>query len=179
MENGFSQNCIINSLILLMQNKKYEEITMSDISLKSGVSRRTIYRYFNNKSQILKGYIDALIEEYNSFVKDKIANGKNIVENSFEFAEKYYDFFKVAYKNNLLINIVDILENIVSQVVKYSKTNYFSSLKKDYLDNYISFVASGCWGMLCNWIKSDKKLSPHQMYLHYKQIVKDLHTRLS
>lgn len=179
MENGFSHNCIINSLIILMQNQKYEDITMSDISKKSGVSRRTIYRYFANKSEILQAYVKALVNEYNLFVRDKILNTKNIVESSFEFAEKYYDFLKVAYKNNLLINVIEILESIVAQIVKYSKTNYFTSLSPEYLDNYISFVANGCWGMLCNWIKNDKKLTPHEMYLHYKQIVKDLHLRLS
>ncbi len=179
MENGFSQNCIVNSLVLLLQNKNYEEITMTDISLKSGVSRRTIYRYFNNKAEILQSYINALIEEYSLFIKDKIVRGKNIVENSFEFAEKYFDFFKAAYKNNFLINIVKILENVVREVIKHSKTNYFSSLSPEYLDNYTSFVASGCWGMLCNWIKTNQNLTPHQMYEHYKQIVKDLHIRLS
>ena len=47
------ENYITQSLCILMQNTPFEKITMESISKKAGVSRRTIYRYFDNKMQII------------------------------------------------------------------------------------------------------------------------------
>lgn len=178
MNNNFSQNCIVDSLIILMDKNNFENITMDDISQKSGVSRRTIYRYFKNKHEILNKYIEGLLDEYLKYINNSM-DEKNIVESSFEFAQLHYAFFKVAYKNNLLINVVELLENAVSKILAKSKTNYFNSLSPEKLKNYTSFVAGGIWGVMRNWIQNNGRQSPKELYLNYKQIVHDLQIRLS
>lgn len=179
MENGFSKDCIISSLALLLQQKRYAEITMNNISEKSGVSRRTIYRYFDNKDAILFEYVDSLISNYMSYVKNKITKNDDAVLRSLEFVQANFEFFKHAKTDILPINIIDILKQAIAEVIKRSKPEYFSSQSKDYINNYISFVANGCWGIICIWIESNIALTPQEIYTSYKQIVKDLYTRLA
>ena len=44
--NRFTRQCIGESIIALMGNKAFEDITISDIVKKAGVSRMTFYHYF-------------------------------------------------------------------------------------------------------------------------------------
>lgn len=177
--NNFSKNCIVDSLIILMDKQKLEDITMEDISAKSGVSRRTIYRYFNNKHEILSKYIDGLVQDYTDYIKNNMNKGKNIVELSFEFAQLRYNFFCVAYKNNMLINVVELLESMIKSVLLQPKNSYFATLPSEEFANYTSFVAGGIWGILRKWINSGGIQSPKQLYESYKKIVNNLHVRLT
>lgn len=177
-KSKFTEDCIIDSLIILMNKQDFDSITMDNLATKSGISRRTIYRYFDNKMDILKKHISVLIDAYMSYVSANLRNGKSIVENSFEFISMHFDFFRLAYKNNLLINIVEILENVIRQVVQFSKKDYFTSMDPGYINYYVAYTAGGCWRLLCNWIKEDKKQSPHEMYIMYQYITRDLHKRL-
>ena len=46
-------DCIYEALVLLMQNKPYREITITDITKRAGVSRMAFYRNYGTKDEIL------------------------------------------------------------------------------------------------------------------------------
>ena len=52
--NRFTRQCIGESVIALMQTKDFQDITISDIVKKAGVSRMTFYHYFDTKTDALK-----------------------------------------------------------------------------------------------------------------------------
>lgn len=52
------------SLICLMKDKNYEDIKIKDILEISQVSRRTFYRHFANKQELLNYYFEKVIDEY-------------------------------------------------------------------------------------------------------------------
>ncbi len=52
------------SLICLMKDKNYEDIKIKDILKISQVSRRTFYRHFANKQELLNYYFEKVINEY-------------------------------------------------------------------------------------------------------------------
>lgn len=60
----FTRQCIGESVISLMQTKNFEDITISDIVRRAGVSRMTFYHYFHTKSEVLNDYIHELIGQY-------------------------------------------------------------------------------------------------------------------
>ena len=42
-KNTMTKECIFTALLILMEKKTYEEITITDIAKKAGVSRRMIF----------------------------------------------------------------------------------------------------------------------------------------
>ncbi len=48
-----TKDCIFTALILLMEQKEYKYITVTDIARKAGVSRMTYYRTYSSKEDIL------------------------------------------------------------------------------------------------------------------------------
>lgn len=55
---------IADSLINLMKNNDFENITVKEITEKAGVNRSTYYRNFKSKEDILKYKLELIMEEY-------------------------------------------------------------------------------------------------------------------
>ena len=176
MEQNEVKSYITQSLFLLMKNVTYDKITMDMISKKAGVSRRTIYRYFINKQEILNYYFDELIKEYNKQLQNNFSNGSNVLMQSFEFIFNNVNIFLMAYKNGLLINIYNAIEDVVTKIVKSSQ---FPIGDKEYEDYYISFTSGGIYRILVEWLKNDGDKSPVQMFEIYKNVISDLDKRIS
>lgn len=168
---------IKQSLFLLMENYDYDKISMNMIAEKAGVSRRTIYRNFENKQQILSYYMKEMVDDYYFAVQSKLENTANVIARSFQFISDNVKFFQLAYKNNLMANILDVLEQVVRKMIVETKSRKFKAIKKDDMDYYIAFVSGGCYRMLCQWLKEQNSKSPREMASMYRRIISDLDNR--
>lgn len=52
---------IFKSFFKLLEENQYSEITIVDISIEASVSRKTFYRLFKNKENLLNSYVDQLL----------------------------------------------------------------------------------------------------------------------
>lgn len=89
-----SQEAIKNAVIVLMSEKKYDDITIQDISDKANVSRRTVYLHYMDKYDLL----DKLIEEHIDALRDicELENEMDSKKGSvtwFDYFESNYLFF--------------------------------------------------------------------------------------
>ena len=55
--NLLTKECIVTALLRLMQEKKYESISITDITTLAGVSRMAYYRNYKSKDEILIKYL--------------------------------------------------------------------------------------------------------------------------
>ena len=172
------KECITQSLILLLKHTPYEKITMDMISSKSGFSRRTIYRYFKCKQDILNEWINMLIEMYNEYLESSLKNHDNAILASFEFLYNNSEFFKIFYNNNMLDSISFAIEGIVSKILNYRHDD-ISTWNELYTKYYTSFIAGGFYKVLYEWLNSDDKRSAYEMYEIYKSVISDLAKRIS
>jgi len=53
-----TKSWIFDALMLLMDEKPYDKITVSDIADKAGVARPTFYRNFNDKDEVILQYLN-------------------------------------------------------------------------------------------------------------------------
>jgi AcrR family transcriptional regulator len=57
-------NYIAEGLLKLMSDKPYAKISVSDICEKAGVNRSTYYRHFYTKEDIIRYYLDGIMNSY-------------------------------------------------------------------------------------------------------------------
>ena len=62
---------ILKSFFKLLEEKPYSEITIVDISIDESVSRKTFYRLFKNKENLLNTYIDQLLNDWVTYANKK------------------------------------------------------------------------------------------------------------
>ncbi|MBQ7499708.1 MAG: TetR/AcrR family transcriptional regulator [Clostridia bacterium] len=79
MSNSFIKDCIVTALIDLMKEKDFNQITITEIANKAGVSRMAYYRYYTSKSDILNQYIDEVISSVNISIKLDYSENKMYV----------------------------------------------------------------------------------------------------
>ena len=58
----FTMDCIYNALIQLMQKKRFEDISITEITKQAGVSRMAYYRNFKSKEDFLLRHLRSHIE---------------------------------------------------------------------------------------------------------------------
>ena len=59
-----SKKWFAEALKCLMQNKKYSEITIMELSKKAGLDRKTFYRNFETKEDVIRFYLDGTCQDY-------------------------------------------------------------------------------------------------------------------
>ena len=80
--NLLTKECIVTALLRLMQEKKYESISITDITTLAGVSRMAYYRNYKSKDEILIKYLldqkDRLVSDIgNRRANDRIQRHRN------------------------------------------------------------------------------------------------------
>lgn len=126
--NRFTRQCIGESVIALMKVKDYQDITISDIVKKAGVSRMTFYHYFDSKTDALNNYLHEIIESYleecsRSVGTDSFYDDIHI-RHAFLFFDQYADFFLTLARaglHSLMIHAInDYMTKLIAPVYPHS-----------------------------------------------------------
>lgn len=103
---SFTKRCIMDALLQLMHTKDYDDITITDITEKAGVSRMSYYRNYHSKDEILMDYMFRIIKEYAlSLANDfpELQNGFQTYDHilhGLRYLQKYADYALCLKKSN-------------------------------------------------------------------------------
>lgn len=162
-----SKKWITDALFKLMEEKKFEEITVTDISREADLVRQTFYKNFDSKEDVIKKYMEKLSDELVEMGTniDKY-NLKNLARLHLEFWYKKSDLLKLLIKHNLLDSI-----NICYK--KFIIILNDDSLKKDELTIQYSseFFIGGLIKCIKKWVKDDFNISVDQLTNLILQII--------
>ena len=65
-----SKKKIAEAMLTVMNTYDYKEITVTQITQEARISRKTFYRHFRDKDEILKHLFDSLYQECLSSIKE-------------------------------------------------------------------------------------------------------------
>ena len=152
-----TKSWIFEAVMLLMDEKPYDKITVSDITEKAGIARQTFYRNYNDKDDVVFEYI-AKIFSTESFVieKDK-KEDKNIIVFIIDYK------YMTNYQKNLkkILSIIGIENRVISEGQKLPMLlmeNYKEKLtEEEYLICRIKlgYQVTGCLRVLFDWFIND------------------------
>jgi AcrR family transcriptional regulator len=164
-----TQEWIIKALLNLMKEKQYHEITIVEIAFEAHIGRRTFYRYFKTKDEILQIYIKSIFLDFVNFIRDKKEITLYSVSLSyFEFCDKHIQFFKLLQKSHLLYFVGDRLPEFMTDVaiaLEHVRPEQVDETNKKqdiyYYAHY--FNMGGYWSITNLWISKEKRKSPKEM----------------
>lgn len=169
-----SQKEITDSLLLLMRERPYDEISVKQILLESKLAKKTFYRNFESKDDVLLSLIRKSIRDY-FFVVD--AGNTDVLTAIFTFAAQNRDLLMILDKNDMLYVVQKCLnENIgLHKSGQISETNpfirLFSGLDSEYL---ISLNIGAVWNVISLWVHNGMKESPGHLKDTIHQYIKRL-----
>ena len=149
---------ITDALFALMDQKPYEEITITDIATKAGVGRATYYRHFKSKEDIIRGYF---LRENHKFLSIASLDAASL--------DDYYGIIFNVF--SLLKENKSIVKRLISAHLEYLYLDYINKameqnylLYKNYSKPYDPYYAAGSlFNVSIQWVKNDCRESVKQM----------------
>ncbi len=140
------KNSIVGALIDLMKEKNFEDISVSEITIRAGVSRVSYYRNFDSKEDILIGSLKDLMSRFTEEI--------NAIPSHTPTRRVMTVFFRVARENASIFNLLhqagmdsQIQENLDQFILSCS---HFPSL--DRRRTYPAYLFSGAlFRLLIRW----------------------------
>lgn len=147
-----SRKEIAEALLKLMGLYPYHEISVKQIILETNLARRTFYRNYESKDDVLDSVITDKITEY---AEELALNPESPLDVIFRFCEKNKSFLMLLHKNGLLYLLLLKLNTMIpmfNQVTDKSNSMFaqvIGDLEPDYI---IAFNVGAIWNVIFRWV---------------------------
>lgn len=168
-----TKKCIIDALFALMEEDKFDEITVTQLTQEADIARRTFYLNYNSKYEVLESYIKLLYEEY---VEEVFGNGERAFEHDviqfFEFWKKHSEILYLLEKNDRFTVLLSEFEEILIETEYFDFSFWFnkgiSEEKREYI---VSILAAILWKVLERWVKNDMEESATELVETFLKVI--------
>ncbi|SHJ22383.1 transcriptional regulator, TetR family [Clostridium cavendishii DSM 21758] len=166
-----SKKWMINALLDIMKEKQYQDITIKEITDKATLSRRTFYRNFSTKEELLSQYAKELMEDYIDCLRQATdLTMHNVIQVYFEFWQKHLDFLELLKKNELLFLLFEKYNEFLPKIRDaVNDSKYDEMINSEYI---MAFSAGGYCNLLFKWLSDGAKKSPEEMSEIFLQVRK-------
>lgn len=160
-----SKKEITDTLLQLMNTYSYNDITVKQIILESKVARKTFYRNFLSKDDVLNAHIDSLMQQYvYSLQHLPTCELSNILDVILGFCTRNQTFLFQLKNNNLMYLLLHkwnvFIPMIHNQIVSPNHP-MFQAFSPEQVDYIIAFNIGAIWNVLMKWIEHDMKDSQY------------------
>jgi len=158
-----SQKEITETLIALMKEHPYREITVKQILAESKLARKTFYRNFESKDDVLNSLIKGTFRDY--FMIINTAEG-DVLTTIFSYVEKNRELLLLLDKNNMLHIPLQCMNEYgpFLRNTMLSERNPFNNLFEGLDSEYLMGLNIGAiWNVISLWIGRGMKESPDEI----------------
>lgn len=163
-QNGeYLKECMADALLMLMDQKPIEKITVREIVTKAGVGRTTWFRHFSSKNKAIIYKLSLLWKQWaeeNNLQKRNAFSLDNTYA-FFSFILRIRDIIDVIYKNNKMDVLFDTLYNVIERGVNPGTLACYEH----------SFYVYGLFGLANEWKRRGYKESPEEIAKLLPEIV--------
>lgn len=160
-KNTMTRECIFTALLLLMEQKPYKEITITDIAARAGVSRMSYYRLYKSKDDILIQYADQVFSEF----MEELKSVKEMDKYCFSLL-----IFRLGRREHQLLEGVfqaKLYEQVLSRLIQYGTYLAEYAFRMDMADPRTDYWIHEMAGKFClvlhHWIERGMPETPEEM----------------
>ena len=176
------QNQILKAAKELFTKYGFKKVSMDEIANKAGVTKKTVYSYFNSKEDLLKEeiqHIKKIIEKYEKQSNDFFVNIQSVICSVIRYKNES-KFFKMLIKesemfnNEKLKNSLKIIDNEIKDYVK-SKVETAVNNKEIVVNdvNIVTFLIYKMYiALIIDWNEDNAKLDENDIADNVLQILK-------
>lgn len=159
-----SKEWIVKALLILMRTKKYSDITIKELAEKAGVNRKTFYRNFKTKEDVLHFYLDITCRDYISNLKNEsVLTTFSVAKAYFVTCKLHSDFLNLLDCNNLLPLLLMVFDEYLPMLHKMFEDNRTADNPVYYSEYALSFLTGGFWNISIKWIRNGAHETPEEM----------------
>ena len=142
----YTRHYIVQALFKLMNEYRYEKISVTDIAVKAGVGRATFYRYFKSKEDVINFYFEHNTKQFvfaQRYIPRCKEDHKKIVTDVLTLFKKNIEPFKLLRKARLEYIYLDYLNKSFIETFENEHQDY--NIYAPYLYAGMLFNISMAW----------------------------------
>lgn len=156
-KNIIVKESITQALLILMENKDFEKITITDIVNKAGVVRMSFYRNYTSKEDVILKHLYKIYEKWGKNINDD--DPSKFIINLFELFESMKPTIEILYKANLSHLLLRFLNTVCGA----------NPEQKNIYTYYSSIIAGSFFGWYDAWLRRGSQESPEEMLELFKE----------
>jgi len=159
---------ITDALMTLMNEKDFNNISITEIVMKADVSRQSFYRHFETKEEIVDDFFNE-----NIIQKFKDTYNASPVDTIYKLLEFYFNFWheniyvmELVVKTNYPLHIFEEYDHLLrvhladSLNILAEQMNIADESEKEIIK---SFIIGGLYNVKIHWTKANYEKSPSEM----------------
>ncbi|MDR3263587.1 MAG: TetR/AcrR family transcriptional regulator [Clostridiales bacterium] len=157
-----SQRMIAEALITAMTSKAYNEITVTDICEKADLVRKTFYRNFDTKEDVVQYILDDAFKAFIATLDIEHMSTREIFLDVYGFIAEQKDFLIMFYKNGLFRFAYTILVNFLTTEKLFSRLDA-RNIKPQFYKYMPPQIVSMVVSIIETWIESGLTDNPSEL----------------
>lgn len=174
-----SKKWIMESLIDLMNKKTFQEITISEVASHADLGRRTFYRNFTSKEDVLESYLRDLIEKFIEYLSAyETLTPKICLYQILKLCNDNKIFLAGLNKSKMLGFLLEqwnVLLPTIHQMMIDKIPNFPNQHNETALAYTLAFNTGGVWNVVLKWISTDMKQTPEEITTIVMDLIKFNH----
>ncbi|WP_077618463.1 TetR/AcrR family transcriptional regulator [Bacillus sinesaloumensis] len=174
-----SKRAMKDAILVLLNEKDYEEISITDIVRVADLNRGTFYKHYQYKedilNEILNEVIEDLIESYREpYKRVELLEIRKLTTSAvkiFDHVYKYANFYTHIVKTTNLTSFQNKFCTVLKELVLTDLHDSFSNQRID-REIHANYQAYAILGMVIEWINGGFKYSPNYMAEQLLEIIK-------
>ena len=151
---SYAQKELTEALLSLLEVKKLNDITISELCSKAGLSRLSYYRNYDSMEEIIRAHLSGLTDSFldSSAVNFRTTPREEFITLLFEHMHDIKDLVSLLIDNNL------------SYLLKEEFDDAFARSVDIYNDPYRCYAASGAYfNLFYYWFRNGCKENPSEV----------------
>lgn len=161
---------LIKGLLIIMEHYDFSEITITQIAQEAKLSRKTFYRLFSCKEDVINAFFNAIFQDCVAQIKaQQIHDYWSVITFYFNFWEQRKTLLLLLQKNNLLTLLFEGVYQHSFEIFEFihsKETAAYFSIPLPYL---LAYSIGGIQSMLLKWIESGMEI-PSSSLIDYLKL---------
>lgn len=156
------KECIYEAYLQLLEERQSDDISITEITEKAGVSRVSYYRNYSSKSDIINDYLKDYVEYYykKNNIDNEIKDFNLHLYHILDICKENKRLFKVLFKIGIQLKTTNaITQKTYDYVLNRFNTNINETNKYE-----LCFYSGAIIFVLNEWLKNDCEESIDEIY---------------
>ncbi len=162
-----TQRLLKDSLIELMEQKEFKNISVKDITELADLNRGTFYLHYTDTYHLLRELEADVLQDFQQMITSYTNNFQRgtllpILTPVIDYIEENTALCKVLFENTISTGFYDRFRNLVHENGGETIRALYPRADQNATDSFFEFITYGLIGMIRQWHNSGKKLSKAQ-----------------
>ena len=170
-----SRTWLVQAFFTLLSQQPFESITITQIAGQAQLSRRTFYRHFATKDELLQNYLETLLERYAQLLlQKKIIRHEDTLALFFTFWQQYAHELQLLQSQGLFERLLQAVNQWYPTIYRQLRVPWNCQGTTQEILYASAFGASGYFNILSLWLQRGCPESPQEMTCIVRNILQAL-----